>query len=249
MLNIRVKYTGGVVAYFNGRKVARFNLEDNFDSDSKSIAVHNQDEFSKFHVIMTTVGGVTGKNIMAFEVHLPVGQSSSSPVVFDATGVFGVNDCSILVDTYTNIDGSAVQICDMKQLQPNIQGTYLEWAVENLEGMWLPAIPTDSLYFRLGSSGSECENNGSLDLASSSGYCRIQPAQVPGGRHCFCTANLAEVASALELVTILLWEREKSLQAAANMDIADTRTELARMVRQKLPDKLAYGSTIFPSPG
>ena len=144
VLNIRVKYTGGVVAYFNGRKVARFNLEDNFDSDSKSIAVHNQDEFSKFHVIMTTVGGVTGKNIMAFEVHLPIGQSSSSPVVFDATGVFGVNDCSILVDTYTNIDGSTVQICDMKQLldlnpttygyQPNIQGTYLEWAVENLEG-------------------------------------------------------------------------------------------------------------------
>ena len=144
VLNVRVKYTGGVVAYFNGRKVARFNLEENFNSDSKSISVHNQDEFSKFHVIMTTVGGQTGKNIMAFEVHLPIGQSSSSPVVFDATGVFGVNDCSILVDSYTNIDGSAVQVCDIKELldlnptiygyQPNVQGTYLEWGVENLEG-------------------------------------------------------------------------------------------------------------------
>ena len=144
VLNIRVKYAGGVVAYFNGRKVARFNLEENFNSESKSLSVHNQDEFSKFHVIMTTVGAQNGKNIMAFEVHLPIGQSSSIPVVFDATGVFGVNDCSILVDTYSNIDGSTVQNCDIEELldlnptvygyQQNVQGAYIEWEVENLEG-------------------------------------------------------------------------------------------------------------------
>ena len=28
VLNVRVKYAAGVVAYFNGRKVARFNLEE-----------------------------------------------------------------------------------------------------------------------------------------------------------------------------------------------------------------------------
>ena len=158
VLNIRVKYAGGVAAYFNGRLVARFNLEENFDSESKSIAVHNQDTFSKFHVIMSTVGGVTGKNIMAFEVHLPVGQSSSSPVVFDATGVFGVNDCSILVDTIINVDGTTAYSCELEELldlnpttygyQSNSQNTYLEWEVENLEGSKFNNFGMQTVYLR-----------------------------------------------------------------------------------------------------
>ena len=158
VLNIRVKYAGGVAAYFNGRLVARFNLEENFDSESKSISVHNQDTFSKFHVIMPTVGGVTGKNIMAFEIHLPVGQSSSSSVVFDATGVFGVNECSILVDTYINIDGSNAYICDIEELldlnpvsygyQPNSESTYLSWEVENLEGSKFNSFGMQTVYAR-----------------------------------------------------------------------------------------------------
>ena len=144
VLNVRVKYAGGVAAYFNGRLVARFNLEENFDSETKSIAVHGTNEFSKFHVIMTTVGAVTGKNVMAFEIHLPSGQSTSSNVIFDATGVFGVNECSIGVDTFSQIDGSSVTSCTLEELldlnpttygyQSNAQGTYLEWTVENLEG-------------------------------------------------------------------------------------------------------------------
>ena len=144
ILNIRVKYTGGVAAYFNGRLVARFNLEENFNSESKSLAVHSQNEFSKFHVIMSTVGGVTGKNMIAFEIHLPTGQSSSNAVVFDATGVFGVNECSLVVDTFSDIDGSDVSLTSIENLfdlnpttygyQSNVQGTYLEWSVENLEG-------------------------------------------------------------------------------------------------------------------
>ena len=32
VLNVRVKYSGGVAAYVNGNVVARFNLEDEFDS-------------------------------------------------------------------------------------------------------------------------------------------------------------------------------------------------------------------------
>ena len=32
VLNVRVKYSGGVGAYVNGNVVARFNLEDEFDS-------------------------------------------------------------------------------------------------------------------------------------------------------------------------------------------------------------------------
>ena len=49
------------------------------------------------------VGAVAGKNVMAFEVHRAPGQSE---IVFDATGVFGVNDCSVGVDTFAAIDAS-----------------------------------------------------------------------------------------------------------------------------------------------
>lgn len=156
VLNIRVKYTGGVAAYFNGRLVARFNLEENFNSESQSLAVHDQDEFSKFHIIMSTVGGVTGKNVIAFEVHLPTGQSTSSSVVFDATGVFGVNDCSIVVDTFSDIEGSEVSLASLEDLldlnptsygyQPNAQGTYLEWSVENLEGSKFNSFGMQTVY-------------------------------------------------------------------------------------------------------
>ena len=64
-----MKYNGGVVAYFNSRLVARFNLEENFDSSSTSLEVHDSTAFSRFHVILATAGGVTGNNVMAFELH------------------------------------------------------------------------------------------------------------------------------------------------------------------------------------
>ena len=144
VLNVRVKYAGGVAAYFNERLVARFNLEEDFDSSTEAITVHDQDTFSKFHVIMSTVGAVTGKNVMAFEIHRPADQPTSSNVIFDATGVFGVNECSIVVDTYSLINGTDPYSGTFEQLldldptnygyQPNTKGTYLEWTVENLEG-------------------------------------------------------------------------------------------------------------------
>ena len=43
---------------------------------------------------------MTGKNSIAFEIHRA---SGASAIVFDATGVFGVNDCSITLETYVTI--------------------------------------------------------------------------------------------------------------------------------------------------
>ena len=160
VLNVQVKYTGGIVAYFNGRKVARFNLEDNFNEESQSLVVHDADTSSKFHVIMNTVGGVTGKNVIAFEIHRPTGQASSNNIVFDATGVFGVNDCSILVDTYAAVSGSDVTLTDIENLldlnpttygyQANTQGTYIDWEVENLEGTKFNSFAMQTVYSRTG---------------------------------------------------------------------------------------------------
>ena len=141
VLNVRVKYTGGIAAYFNGRLVARFNLAEGFDRSTEAQAVHDASLFSKFHVILSTVGAVAGKNVMAFEVHRSADQSE---IVFDATGVFGVNDCSVVVDTFSSIDASPVSGCTKEDLLdlnpstfgsiPNLVGSFIEWTVENLEG-------------------------------------------------------------------------------------------------------------------
>ena len=141
VLNIRMKYAGGVVAYFNGMKVARFNLREDFDANTEAMAVHDATLFSQFHVILATVGAVTGKNMMAFEIHRASGESA---VVFDASGIFGVNDCSITLDSYSAIDAPDVNGCSKEDLLtllpttygniPNAVDAYLTWTVENLEG-------------------------------------------------------------------------------------------------------------------
>ena len=55
VLNVRVKYAGGVAVYFNGRLVARFNLAEGFDASTEAQTVHDS-SFSKFHVILPMVG-------------------------------------------------------------------------------------------------------------------------------------------------------------------------------------------------
>ena len=142
VLNVRVKYTGGVVVYFNGHKVARFNLEENYTPQSTAVSYH--DGFSKFHIILTTSGVAEGKNVIAFEVHNPPNQAVGGNIVFDATGVFGVNDCSVVVDSYLSITGSNPTSGTLENLLslsptesiilPNAAGTFFNYAVENLEG-------------------------------------------------------------------------------------------------------------------
>ena len=159
VLNIRMKYAGGVVAYFNGRKVARFNLIEDFDAQTQSIEVHDSTVFSQFHIVLPTSGAVTGKNVIAFEIHRPFGQSSAEPVVFDATGVFGVNDCSIGVDSVINVSGTAgITIGKLENFfdltpvtygyQANAAGTNLQWTVENLEGTKFNSFALQTVYKR-----------------------------------------------------------------------------------------------------
>ena len=141
VLNVRVKYTGGLAVYFNGQLVARFNLADSFDASSEATTVHDASVFSKFHVILSTVGAVAGKNVIAFEIHRAGGESA---IVFDATGVFGVNECSPVQDTYAAVDATTVSGCtryELLDLNPTIYGSlanevgaYLAWTMENLEG-------------------------------------------------------------------------------------------------------------------
>ena len=158
VLNVRVKYTGGVVVYFNGRKVARFNLEEGFDKDTQSIEAKAEPVFSVFHVILNTVQAATDKNVIAFEVHRPKDTSSELPVVFDATGVFGVNECSPALDSYAVINGTEPSsgtlegFFDLSPISygylPNAVGTFMEWTVENLEGTRFNAYAWQTVYAR-----------------------------------------------------------------------------------------------------
>ena len=86
-------------------------------------------------------GKAVMSSVSAFEVHRVAGQSA---IVFDATGVFAVNKCSVTMDTFSSIDASTVHTCskeDLLNLNPTIYGelnnevdSYLAWTVENLEG-------------------------------------------------------------------------------------------------------------------
>ena len=86
-------------------------------------------------------GKAVMSSVSAFEVHRVAGQSA---IVFDATGVFAVNECSVTMDTFSSITASAVDTCskeDLLNLNPTIYGelnnevdSYLAWTVENLEG-------------------------------------------------------------------------------------------------------------------
>ena len=100
--------------------------------------------FSKFHVILSTAGIEEGSNVFSFEIHRPLNGSSSDPVVFDATGVFGVEDCSTVVDSYSSLSSNrlshtaVVKVMDLNPYTtntvPNTIGAYIDWTVENLVG-------------------------------------------------------------------------------------------------------------------
>ena len=190
VLNVRMKYTGGVAVYFNGNRVARFNLIENFDANTESIAVHDSTEDSKFHIVLVTAGVQEGTNVVAFEVHRPVGTSSSDPFVFDATGVFGVETCSTTLDSFSALTSTPLvsenpyvskigTINDIVDLDPytagtlpNDAGTFIEWTVENLDGSKVNAFTlmvsseVKSVGFAIGGENDESSSFPPVQLAA-----------------------------------------------------------------------------------
>ena len=157
VLNVRMRYAGGVAAYFNGRLVARFNLDEKVEEETEAMGVHNATLFSKFHVVLPTVGAVVGTNVIAFEIHRAAGENA---IVFDATGVFGVNECSVTVDSFSAIDSRSVYQGTKEiflDLDPtsygyigNTVGSFLSWTVENLEGSKCNSFALETVYARTG---------------------------------------------------------------------------------------------------
>lgn len=69
VLNVRVRYGAGLVAYFNNRMVARYNMPSTFDATTTATSVHDTSSFSVFHVLLSIDGAVESSNTMAFELH------------------------------------------------------------------------------------------------------------------------------------------------------------------------------------
>ena len=144
LLNVRLTYIGGVVAYLNGVQWARFNLVSPFTFTTRGSVLHSSSASSFFHVILAQARVREDKNVMAFEIHRANGESTTSPFSFDATGLVLVADCSIAMDSYVSFSGttpsegvssfffdydpSTYAVID------NGSGSTVNWEVENLEG-------------------------------------------------------------------------------------------------------------------
>ena len=143
VLNIRARYSGGLIVYFNGNRVGRFNMQEDFDELTFAIIERDSSLFSKFHIVLGLNGATVDKNVLAFEVHRSSEESLDTPVVFDATGVFGVEVCSMVVDSYTDISGSSSTVDFSASFDYNVEtysqldfqpSSHILWRVENYEG-------------------------------------------------------------------------------------------------------------------
>ena len=188
VLNVRLLYNGGVVAYFNGARVARFNLEQDFTASTPAISEHDSSVYSAFHIILPMQGAVVGTNVLAIEIHNP--SNVASDIVFDATGIFGVEECSMVLDTYTAVTGTDAEATAVSSETPvpltslldydlltyrqfsGTVNTYMNWSVENLEGTlfnrygFLSWTTLSGLQFSLMGNNADTEGAEYLNFAS-----------------------------------------------------------------------------------
>ena len=150
VMNVMVKFGGGLIAYFNGKKVARFNLPESVDSTTEAATAHDATKPVFFHIILPMVGATLEDNVIAVELHRVVDTSSSIPVEFYATATFGVDECSVVRDSFSTLtgpktlDGSLEELFDVSPMTfgsfDNTNTIAFDWTSENLEGMKFNAM-------------------------------------------------------------------------------------------------------------
>ena len=144
VLNIRVYFTGGFIGYLNGQKVARMNLPETVDITTVAPIVHDTLKTSAFHILLDVSSAQEGENVLAFEVHQSEGVTASSIITFDVTGIFGVEDCSLILDSISTSASDSITsgtLDTIFSLSPltmisidNQVGSSFSWSFENLEG-------------------------------------------------------------------------------------------------------------------
>ena len=152
VLNVKIKYQGGIIGYWNNRMVAKFNLPDIVTSYTEGNTVHSSEDDSFFHIVLHNQGAREGKNVMAFEIHRPKGQSSAIPVVFDATGVFMINECSVVRDTFNSIESSSLlngEIANLFDCSPITSVTLQNTIGSSFQFSLLNQVPSQFTYFSI----------------------------------------------------------------------------------------------------
>lgn len=144
LLNVLVKFGGGLAAYFNGHRVARFNLPDALRSSTEAPTAHDASQPVFFHIVLPTVEPSEARNVLAVELHRAKDDSSAQPIAFYATAVFGVSDCALVRDSFEAVEASTLasgalsDLLDVSQLTSarfaHSQPPFLAWRPANLEG-------------------------------------------------------------------------------------------------------------------
>ena len=91
MLKVHVKCAGCAVMYFNGR-LTRFNLTESFDTSWEAMTLHDG---SLFHIIRSSVGVMTDKNVMVlWIIHIkPFDEETDLKALFEKIRATEVKGC------------------------------------------------------------------------------------------------------------------------------------------------------------
>lgn len=146
VLNAAVRFNGGIIGYLNGQRVFRVNLDASADKDTTSAKSHITWRYVEFSVPLQLRGGVTGDNVLAFEVHRFVDDAASSSNPFDAAAILMMGECALTRNTPDKYEASAALsgtssygLIDMSPFRylswDWTNGDYFYLAYENLEGL------------------------------------------------------------------------------------------------------------------
>ena len=145
VLNVAINYASGIVGYLNGVKVYRSNLPEEVSYDTDATQDRTSYGFVEFAIPLQLKGGVTGNNVLAFELHRTSQESSSSNCRFNAHAILATGDCAITradvlsyssstpnsgTYTYALFDTTVYNYVSWDW----VQGTYFNFTYENLEG-------------------------------------------------------------------------------------------------------------------
>ena len=102
VLNLRMRYNGGVIVYLNGLKVGRFNLPSSVNHSTSPLS--NEEVESNFHILLSSTGH-SGDNVLCIEFH----HGSASSSVLSLNGGLSMGEVAVVSDSW-NDDGSVANL-------------------------------------------------------------------------------------------------------------------------------------------
>ena len=147
LLQGKVYYEGGLRVYVNGREVARFNLAEDATSSTYALTYHDYNAPSRFHLSMLLDNCLTGRNLLAFEIHQPLGMAVTSDgyLRFDCMMRAVFSKLTYATDSVTAITSSVIP-SERNPLSFSLSDDYtlfgyavieynsfIEWSPENMD--------------------------------------------------------------------------------------------------------------------